>query len=133
MKYLLFTIVWVFSLSGCAKLQHMDELLTLKRVADEQAAMAKQVEAQDKKFESLIEAVKKDRIKKYDHEKSVKRAFGEPIFIRERERDNQQLSEWFYRHSTEFFGSDKVYLYFDAEQKLVDYRYVERSTYGQSQ
>lgn len=125
MKHIIFSVMLVFILSGCTKLQYMDELLTLKSVADDQTAMAKMVDAQNKKFEALLEAVRNDRIRKYDTEKSVRRAFGEPILIRQREHNQQQLSEWLYRYATKFFNSDKVYLYFDESKRLVDWKYIE--------
>jgi len=125
LKHIIFSVMLVFILSGCTKLQYMDELLTLKSVADDQTAMAKMVDAQNKKFEALLEAVRNDRIRKYDTEKSVRRAFGEPILIRQREHNQQQLSEWLYRYATKFFNSDKVYLYFDESKRLVDWKYIE--------
>lgn len=112
-------------LCGCAKVQHMDQLLTLKAVSDEQAAMSKEVEAVNKKFDELVSIVKSGEISQYKTQRSVRKKFGDPILIDQQDKDGSALQVWLYRYATKFFGSDKVYLYFDTEGNLKNWDYVQ--------
>ena len=103
----------------------MDELLTLKGVADEQKGQSKYVGQQDKRFENLRAVVQSGQIKKYSHQKQIASKFGEPIYKKSAKREDQTLELWIYRYSVKYFDSDKVYLYFDQEGKLVDSVYEQ--------
>ena len=118
---ILFLAILVFS--GCAKVQHLDQLLTLKGLADEQAEMGQLIEEQDQKFELMLEEVKAGTLDQYLNKRKILRAFGDPIFVKHVKGDNQELESWLYRYSTEFFDSEKVYLYFDSDDNLVKSEY----------
>ena len=111
-------------LTGCAKLQHLDQLLTLKAVSDEQARMDQTVERQNQKFQELIKAVQDGSVKNYPDQKSIAKKFGEPILKRETNKEGQTLEYWLYRYATKYFDSEKIYLYFDHEAKLISSEYV---------
>ena len=113
----------IFS-SGCAKLAHMQELLTLKAYSDEQEQQTKYVKEQDAKFEKLLTVVKSGDIENYFTQGQIIKAFGEPVFRREAERDGALAQVWLYRYTIRFFDSDKVYLYFDGENKLKSWEHV---------
>lgn len=117
---LLFVVVL---LTGCAKLQHLDQLLTLKAVSDEQAQMGKEIERQDARFERLVAAVAEGSIAKYKSQKSVTGQFGSPIFTEKVEEDSQPLEVWVYRYAAKFFDSPKVYLYWNQSGELVRWEY----------
>ena len=119
--------IFLFS-AGCAKLQHMDQLLTLKGVADEQKRQQSAIEKQDKKFEQLREAVQTDAIKKFSNQKQILSKFGQPIYSRSVQNNGQDLELWIYRYSVEYFNSDKVFLSFDQDGKLVDASYEPAAT-----
>ena len=126
-KFLSFLgILFLFPM-GCAKLQHMDELLTLKGIADEQKRQARYVQEQDQRFEKLRAVVQSGQIKKFSNQKQIASKFGQPIYTKTIEKDSQTLELWIYRYSVKYFDSDKVYLYFDQEGKLVDSVYEEPS------
>jgi len=110
---------------GCAKLAHMQELLTLKAASDNGEEQRRFVEAQDARFETLIEKVKSNQLGEYSNRKSIFRAFGEPVFTKQVQRNSQTQEQWLYRYATKFFDSPKVYLYFDADGKLIDSQYLE--------
>ena len=122
-KYLLLvlTVLILSYLPGCAKLAHLEQLLTLKAVSDNRDAQKKFVEEQNKRFEELLEIVKKDSLRNYPDKKSILKNFGEPVFTRDIVRHGQPLELWLYRYATKYFGSEKVYLYFDETGKLVDF------------
>ena len=118
-------VIGLLTLSGCAKLSHMDQLLTLKGLADEQSQMKKYVQEQDRKFDLMLNEVKAGTLDDYSNERKVLRTFGEPVFKEHVSEDGQELELWLYRYATEFFGSDKVYLYFDKDGNLVKSEYIE--------
>ncbi len=112
-----------FFLSGCAKLQHLDQLLTLKGLSDEQTQMGKEIERQDARFERLVAAVEEGSISKYKDQKSVARQFGPPIFTEKVQEDGRPFEIWVYRYAARFFGSPKVYLYWDQAGQLARWEY----------
>lgn len=125
MRGRLILIAGFISLSGCAKLVHLQELLTLKAMSDNGEQQKQYVQAQDAKFELLLQKVKSNQLSGYPHKKSVWRSFGEPILIKDVDRNGQSQEQWLYRYATKFFDSPKVYLYFDLAGKLLDWQYLE--------
>ena len=115
--------VLVIFASGCAKLAHLDQLLTLKGLSDEQTQMGKEIERQDARFDNLVAAVQEGSISKYKDQKSVTGQFGSPIFTEKIEEDGRSLEVWAYRYAAQFFDSPKVYLYWDQAGQLVRWEY----------
>ncbi len=115
----------IIFLSGCAKLAHMQELLTLKAMSDDGERQKRYVKAQDDKFAALLEKVKSQQIKTYPDQRSILKAFGDPIMTKAVEKDGQVLEQWLYRYSVKFFDSEKVYLFFDNKGQLIQWEYVE--------
>ncbi len=109
--------------AGCAKLQHLDQLLTLKGLSDEQTQMGKEIKRQDAKFERLVAAVKEGSISQYKSQKSVSAQFGPPVYIEKDEEDGRSLEVWVYRYAARFFDSPKVYLYWNQSGELVRWEY----------
>ena len=111
-------------LSGCAKATHLDQLLTLKSLADEQDKMGRYVEKQDQKFELMIKEFQAGTLDQYLNKKKIVRTFGNPIHVKHVNKNDQQLESWLYRYSTQFFDSEKIYLYFDLDNNLVESEYI---------
>ena len=124
MRRLIFISLVVIALSGCSALSHLNELFALKAIGDEQKAMDREVEKQDKKFKLLIEEIQKGNIKEYPNKKSVARRFGEPVLSEQVDKDGVLKELWIYRYSAKFFDSDKAYLYFDPSGNLINWQYV---------
>lgn len=118
---LLFAVVL---LTGCAKLAHLDQLLTLKAVSDEQARMGKEIERQDARFERLVTAVTEGSISQYKDQKSVAAQFGPPVFTEKIAEDGRPLEVWVYRYAARFFDSPKVYLYWDQAGNLIRWEFT---------
>ena len=123
-KFLLILVVLFFT-AGCAKLAHLDQLLILKGMDDEQKQQRRYVEAQDKRFEKIRDAVQNGQIQKFSNQKQIAAKFGQPVYRETTQKDNQDLDLWVYRYTVKYFDSDKVYLYFDKEGKLVDSVYEQ--------
>ena len=117
--------LWVFAgafiLSGCAKIAHIDELLRLQGYSKEKDRQRDLVSQQNKNFERLLKAAKTRALNQYPDAKSICAAFGPPIFEKKVALDKKIYSVWMYRYATKFFGSDKVYLYFDTQGTLKIY------------
>lgn len=121
-KIILFCGFLIF-LSGCAILEHKDQLLTLKRLGDDQARQEQFLKLQESKFKLLLLDINGGLLKKGTNRKQILSRYGEPISIKEI-KDDPVISEQFaYRHPEQFFGSEKVYLLFDKNQILVEWLY----------
>jgi len=113
--------------SGCAKLTHLQELLTLKGYSDESLAHEKHIKSQDAKFEKLIAAVKDGSISDFRQPRSFRVAFGDPVYVREISKDGIICQEWLYRYTVRYLDSDKVYLYFSQDGKFLKWEYVPQA------
>lgn len=119
-RFSVLMVILLFS-CGCAKLSHLQELLTLKSFSDNQDAQKRYVEKQDKKFDQLLAVVKAGRLNEFSDKKSFLKEFGEPIFTKKLDDGSE---EWLYRYTAKLFGSEKVYLYFNNSGKLIDSKHV---------
>jgi hypothetical protein len=103
---------------GCA-LRHTSEIERLGDYGRNSNEQKRYVEAQNKKFEELVDAIRKGQISAYTSEEDFVKKFGPPIFEKNVfERDDYAV-RWLYRYSQKMFGSEKVYLYFDSAGNLV--------------
>ncbi len=125
LKTFLILLIGCLLLSGCSQVGHLDQLLTLKDLADEQEKLNTYIEQQDKNFDLILKEVEAGTLDQYPNKKKILRAFGEPVFARDAIEEGQELESWLYRYATQYFGGPKVYLYFDAEGNLVKSEYVE--------
>lgn len=118
-------------LSGCAKVRHLDQLLTLKALADEQEQLGQYVKEKNQNFDLMVKEAKEGTLEQYPNKRKIQRVFGDPVFARNVVTDGQDLESWLYRYATDYFGAEKIYLYFDLEGNLVKSQYME-GTYGKS-
>lgn len=122
MLRILLVVICLLIGSGCAKLAHLNELLTLKAVSDEQARNDKIVKAYDAKFFQLIEAQKNNQLVS-ETKKSILKKFIKPIQIENVQLNGQSVERWIYRQYVKYLHSAQVYLYFDADAKLIKSEY----------
>ena len=113
----------LFFLTGCAKLEHLPELLTLKDLSNDRDQQDLYVRNHDESFERLVNAVKDKSFDQYKNKKSFLEAFGKPLVTEQVSLDGESLEKWLYRYTTRSFGSPKVYLYFDRSGKLKRWQY----------
>lgn len=118
-------------LGGCAKVRHLDQLLTLKDLADEQTRINEYVDEQDRNFERMLKEAKAGTLDQYSNKRKVQRAFGDPVYARIVTKDTRELESWLYRYAAQYFGTDKIYLYFDLDGNLVESEYL-KGTHGES-
>ena len=94
--------------------------MTLKQLGESQAEMDKYLAKQETLFEKLVEDFKNEKLNAGLSQKNIFRVYGQPILTRSWQTAGEVL---LYRHPTNYFTSDKVYLYFDAEKNLVEWQY----------
>lgn len=111
-------------LAGCESVAKVDELLRLRAYSNEKDRLALFVQKQNAGFERLLSAAKSNSLSKYPTRKSIWSNFGPPVFNTLVVLDGETYEVWVYRYSTKFFGSDKVYLYFDRQSSLRAYDYT---------
>lgn len=130
-KYVLVFVlcpVSCFFFTGCGffkKMQHLPQLLTLKKYSEEQTEISQEVIEQNQRFDRLVASIKDGSFGKYTGAVDVRRNFGSPVFARVVERDRRPVEEWLYRYATEYKDTDKVYLYFDFKGVLLDSVYEQ--------
>lgn len=117
-------VLLVATLSGCAKLAHMQELLTLKAYSEEKDQQVELVRGQDEKFQKLLQLAESKGLGPYTTQESFLKEFGAPVLKKSVVKEGQPLEEWLYRYSTEYFDSPKVYLYFDQKGTLQSLDYI---------
>ena len=126
MKKILPVFFVLFFFTGCAKLEHLQELLTLKDLSDDRDQQDIYVRNHDESFERLLKAVNNNSLDQFPDKKSFLKTFGKPLLTEQAVLNGQSLEKWLYRYATRSFGSPKVYLYFDQSGKLKHWQYFSR-------
>ncbi len=111
-------------LGGCAKLAHLEELLTLKGLSDEQAAQLRQVEKQKKDFDTLLAAIHQNQLGSYQTKESFRNTFGDPVYSTRIVKDGKSREHWLYRRGVSYEEKEKIDIYFDQDDHFVAYRHI---------
>lgn len=98
--------------------------MTLKRYNASQVDMQRYVDRQTKLFNRLIEDVKSDNLKKGTAQRRIVGMYGDPIFVKDIDDGSPAKEKLLFRHPMHYFTSDKVYMYFDENKKLLYWKYV---------
>ena len=130
MKKILPFVSFLFLLTGCAKLEHLQELLALQDLSDDRDQQKMYVKNHQKSFESLLAAVKDHSIVQWQDKKSFIRNFGRPLLVKQVTLNQQTLERWLYRYPLRPFDSPRIYLYFDQAGKLRFWQYFPRDEKG---
>jgi hypothetical protein len=109
-------ILMLLACTGCAEVQYLDQALTLKAYSDEKDAQKAFVQAQDARFEKMLQQARMpDVFGAYRNKAAFVREFGAPVFC----RPAHDLEECLYRRIVKPSESPKIYLYFNAQGALV--------------
>jgi len=115
-KFFALLLVLVF-ISGCG-----EGLRTLMKLDKEQKTQHKYVSLQSRKVQSLIKNIKNNKLKLGLTRKRVIGIYGQPILAKEVLGYNRLL----YRDALDFNPTERVYLYFDQDDKLANFELVIR-------
>jgi len=118
MKRYLCLLIIVLTLSGCAKLAHLRELLTLDALSKNQTKQNEYVEAADARFEKLLAAVREEKGGEYPDKAAVTEAFGKPVYVKDITEGGRTMERWLYRYAV-YYSREKVYVYFDGDGRKV--------------
>ena len=124
MRIYLLSFLLIFSV-GCSPIKHLDQLLILKNMGEEQEEIDKYVEQQNAIFEAMLAQYHEDEFKSFSTQASILSEFGKPIMERNTMMGGASYTEWFYRYPVKFFASDKIYLYFDKKGNLKKTKFIE--------
>lgn len=119
---LIFVSIFMPLLGGCAFFTHYDEVMTLKNMGDNQARIKKYLDKQKTLFSKLRDDVKNNRLEKGSSQRRIVTKYGEPIHVRKEDSETDGNEVYVYRHPTEYFSSDLVYLYFNKNKKLTGWK-----------
>jgi uncharacterized protein YehS (DUF1456 family) len=123
--FLYFKVLFYFlilGITGCAAMSNLDELLTLKSVADSQKDIEIYLKKQEDGFKKLLDDVKNERLKQGLTKKYIMETYAEPILTKETTQDNAVREILLYRHPTQYFNSDRIYLYLDKNFRLLKWQ-----------
>ena len=111
------------ALPGCAKVSHLDQLLTIQAYSKSNEEKERFVKAADKRFEALLHEVKTGRLKRTMRLEDIRNKYGSPVYEQIIVGGKHARTLWMYRRQTDYAGAEKVYLYFDEQGVLLDWEY----------
>lgn len=111
----------IFVLGGCAVTAHYQELVTLKKLNASQKEIEKDLSRQEALFAKLRKDLKNNKLKETMPQKRILEVYGEPVLSKRVESDQLIKEVFLYRHPTDFFSSDRIYLYFNYNEELVSW------------
>ena len=117
---MLISCLILLAMPGCFFLP--ESLKTLKSVGDSQDEISAYLTKQLELFNQLLVDLKGEAVEPGISKKRFIRIYGEPILSKEVSEPSEG-TVLLYRHPTEYFKSDRVYLYFDREENLVRWEY----------
>jgi len=123
LRFLLISCLISLAMPGCFFLP--ESLKTLKSVSDSQDEIEVYLARQVKLFNKLLTDLENEALGPGISKKRFIRIYGEPILSKEVSEPSGGIM-LLYRHPTEYFKSDRVYLYFDEKEKLVRWEYKPR-------
>ncbi len=95
--------------------------MNLKNLGDQRTRMGEYVKKEEALYNKLEQDLKEKRFKKGTPQKNILSEYGQPVFSRVLNDDSGIKLCLIYRHPTEFFSSDIIYLYFDVKEKLASW------------
>ena len=121
-KIIIFSVCVILCLEGCTTVKYAEQLLILKGVSDSQKEIRRYLAEQKVFFKKLLEDMKNNKIELGMSKKDFLIRYGNPVIIQE--GSNLFVGEiLLYRNPTEYFNSEKIYLYFDTFGKLVNWEH----------
>jgi len=123
MKILKMLLIMVF-IAGCSTISGINRLQDLSLSRDEQEVYVRE---QENKFKQLLKDFSSGAIKNGVSREKIIEMYGEPITIKEIKTGSSAEEELMYRHPAQFFGSEKIFMYFDKNGNLRDIKYQGQS------
>lgn len=122
MRYIISFFFTAVLLAGC-NARHVTEIMRLQDAASNKKEQVCSIRSINKRFDALLEAVRDKTIDTYRTKEDFLEHFGEPIFVKRYIDPDEHAERWLYRYAEDFWKSDKIYIYFDAQGKVVQWEY----------
>jgi len=119
-RFIIISCLILFFVSGCFFLP--ESLKTLKSVGDSQDEIEVYLTKQIELFNKLLIDLENEDLKLGISKINLIYIYGEPILSKNVIEPPGGV-KLLYRHPTEYFQSDRVYLYFDQKDNLVRWEY----------
>ncbi|HOY10234.1 MAG TPA: hypothetical protein PLB05_09210 [Candidatus Omnitrophota bacterium] len=120
-RFLFFSTVLI--LPGCAKLAHLEQLLTLQAYSNNNEDKEMFIEKADKRFEALVHDLTSGRFTRTMRQKEIRKIYGAPIYEQALAGEPGGRTLWMYRRQADYAGKEKIYLYFDARGSLLKWEH----------
>jgi len=114
---IIYSLIASVILTGCAA----QGIMTLQRLNISQQEFKEEVEEQKKSFFLLEDDFKNNRLKSGMTKEEILTKYGKPVFSRAVNDTTEKKEVLVYRHPTEYFSSDLIYLYFNQKQRLCSW------------
>jgi uncharacterized protein YehS (DUF1456 family) len=109
---------FILGISGCAAMNNLDELMALKSVADSQKDIEEYLKKQESGFKKLLDDIKSNRLKQGVSKKYILETYAEPVLTKKDTQDKAIQEILLYRYPTQYFKSERIYLYLDKDFRL---------------
>lgn len=119
--FLILSFILIFS-QGCTAVSKLPKLLTLKRLGDSQKHMERYIQTKKQHLAKLIQDIEAGRLNSGLTHQEFIAAYGEPVLYLESEPADRGKT-LLYRHPTQYFDTDRVYVYFDQDLILDSWDY----------
>lgn len=123
-KRIIFFFLFILMISGCAVSRYYQELRVLKIAGAGQKEIQDDLEQQTELFYALRQDLKQNRLSAEMLKEEIINSYGEPVLTKEIKDDSLAKCRFLYRHPTQYFSGDRIYLYFDDRDKLVRWEYL---------
>ncbi|MFH0763011.1 MAG: hypothetical protein V1925_03895 [Candidatus Omnitrophota bacterium] len=121
LKALISICFLIFVLQGCALLPGYEPLANLENLGGNRARMGKHLKQKERLYKKLEADLKDGRLKEGAGRQEIISYYGEPVFFRAKEGGPAAGEVLIYRHPTEYFSSDMIYLYLDNKDSLASW------------
>ncbi|MBU1999221.1 MAG: hypothetical protein ABIG46_00470 [Candidatus Omnitrophota bacterium] len=115
---IIFYILAIVLIGGCASGYNTQGLLMLKRLGDNQKGIEVYIESQVKGLSRLRKDIVEGRLGAEIIKQDIADNYLEPIVC----RDVKGKERCLYRHPTKYFNTPRVYLFFNKEEKLLSWK-----------
>ena len=125
-RAIVYMLMLLLGLSGCAALENLDEVSTLGDYSREKDSQHRLVRSIDGYYDILTRAIDQGRIDRYKDQAAFVHAFGDPLLKKDLSDGSQR---WLYRYAIYRLAKDKVYVYFDRGGKMVKWERLSCSKF----
>lgn len=121
---LILVISLIIASAGCLSISKYKAISNLKRYGDSQKEIENYIKKQAEAFGRLKQDCTSGQLKKGTSQHKIISLYGEPILSKPIPNDENLKELLLYRHPTQYFSTDKIYLYFDQRNNLYSWELV---------